>query len=1072
MSEKILDSLGVGEIQKEIKTLTDELQKVHDGLTGFGQKVADSLKDAIAALKELKATTNFTEFREAAKKATKETQEFTAAQKALADQTKTLETLKARLAALENQEAVAIQKNRLQIAEKTKQQKAEAQAIIAVEHAMNNYSDILGKSTKSIKDLETQNRQLRRVVETLNYSTQADEIEKLNKVIDGNTSIIKLNKDSYVQQKMNIGDYKTALAGVTAQIQLTTDKMKKLEAKGVNTDKNKAYKELQQRLVELNKEQAEYEKKVQKLIETEGEQVFKLKQVKAEMQALALKGKDSWSEDEAKRYGELREQAEKLQRAINSVNTQVNELAVNNIAMRAMADAFSIVTAGVQLYKEEMNALGISTESYQEVLVQLQRAQATINSLETLSAKLKANSTIQVYLQTVAEKGNTAQKWLATTAQWALNKAQAAMPYLAAGLIMLNVGKWLFSLATRTKELTEAQKALNEAEKEAVKIYADQSAKINILYKQISGANLTVKQQERVVKDLNEAVKGTGKHFDNWRQAEQFLLKDREKFIASIKEQALAQVLLNKITETYTKILEIQLDSSKSNDDKTKEIKNLQIQLTALANEFGDKSLFSNINKNFEDTIKAMTDATISESGKIENTLKERQSNINAFYDNAIQEQREILKNTSQDSYYDTWNRAYNKIIELQNQKHADLKSAEEIYNEDMTKLNKRAVEEQIEIAHTIEDLQIETMSGVSAGILGVSAVITSALSASLREHNKTLRQMETQRRREIEKVKGDAEQQATQVALINEKYRQKELQAQKDFAARQREIARGVQETNINNRLAVAQKGSQQEYELRIELLGQQRQAELDEAEKTGADKQAIIDKYAKAEKDAFEERMAGRIQAEMKEAEARLEVMNEMQGEEEKALLERYKNGEMTTEQYEQTLTGIKQKYSDMATQDAIDNLEKILQAEGLSDEQRADLVKQLTDKQKELSDEQTAHTISNIEKENAKRKKSAELAKEYAQQAFETTMEFLTQISEAKIEAFDEELERIEAWKEAELARLDESVMSEETRAAEEKRIEDEAEAQRKKVEEEKRQEQAKQFRYQQLQSVAQT
>ncbi|MDR2653488.1 MAG: hypothetical protein LBC68_14480 [Prevotellaceae bacterium] len=121
MSEKILDSLGVDEIQKEVKTLTEELEKINNGLTGFGQKVSDSLKDAIAALKELKATTNFTELQQAAKNTTGKINELTAAQKAHAEQQKTIETLTARLVTLENQEAVAVQKLRLEIAEKNRQ---------------------------------------------------------------------------------------------------------------------------------------------------------------------------------------------------------------------------------------------------------------------------------------------------------------------------------------------------------------------------------------------------------------------------------------------------------------------------------------------------------------------------------------------------------------------------------------------------------------------------------------------------------------------------------------------------------------------------------------------------------------------------------------------------------------------------------------------------------------------------------------------------------------------------------------------------------------------------------------
>jgi hypothetical protein len=294
-------------------------------------------------------------------------------------------------------------------------------------------------------------------------------------------------------------------------------------------------------------------------------------------------------------------------------------------------------------------------------------------------------------------------------------------------------------------------------------------------------------------------------------------------------------------------------------------------------------------------------------------------------------------------------------------------------------------------------------------------------------------------------------------IELLDKDYSQKELD---------------TEQTNIENHLAVVKKGSVEEYNLKMQQIKLQRAEEVAEAENTGADIKAINDKYDKAEQDAFEQLMDERIQAEMKEAASRLDVIIRMRQEEEDTLLANYKNGLINKETYEKGLADIAHKYSVMELKDKIDTLQKILDTEQLSDEQRADIAKQLADARMALSDLETKHTISNIEEENAKRKKSAELAKELAQQAFEVAMEFLTQQSEAKIEELEAELERIDEWKEAELARLDESVMSEETRAAEKKRIEAEAEAQRKKIEEEKRQEQLKMFRMQQLQSVAQT
>jgi hypothetical protein len=64
----IIDSLGLDKIQDEIKSLYQELEKANAGIVGFGEKVSAAVKGAVAALKELKAASNFTELREAAKK--------------------------------------------------------------------------------------------------------------------------------------------------------------------------------------------------------------------------------------------------------------------------------------------------------------------------------------------------------------------------------------------------------------------------------------------------------------------------------------------------------------------------------------------------------------------------------------------------------------------------------------------------------------------------------------------------------------------------------------------------------------------------------------------------------------------------------------------------------------------------------------------------------------------------------------------------------------------------------------------------------------------------------------------
>jgi hypothetical protein len=162
---------------------------------------------------------------------------------------------------------------------------------------------------------------------------------------------------------------------------------------------------------------------------------------------------------------------------------------------------------------------------------------------------------------------------------------------------------------------------------------------------------------------------------------------------------------------------------------------------------------------------------------------------------------------------------------------------------------------------------------------------------------------------------------------------------------------------------------------------------------------------------------------------------------------------------------------KYSQEAVNAEMQHLEDLLQKNGFTAEQIAEFRKQLMEKKIEYSDTEADKEAANLDKINEKRKRNAELAKQYAQEAFATAMDFLTQQSEARQAELEAELERLEEKKEADLAELENSVMSEETRAAEEKRINDEYEAQKQVLEAKKREEQVKQFRYNQLQSVAQ-
>ena len=79
-----------------------------------------------------------------------------------------------------------------------------------VEEALEELNIETIKQAQTIKEATEQNKALRLVVRELNADIpeQAEAMAQLNAIIDSNTSVIKGNSDEFVQNKINIGNYK------------------------------------------------------------------------------------------------------------------------------------------------------------------------------------------------------------------------------------------------------------------------------------------------------------------------------------------------------------------------------------------------------------------------------------------------------------------------------------------------------------------------------------------------------------------------------------------------------------------------------------------------------------------------------------------------------------------------------------------------------------------------------------------------------------------------------------------------------------------------------------------------
>ena len=100
--------------------------------------------------------------------------------------------------------------------ELTAQRKAAEKAAAKLQIAEEKLDEVMGKQAKSIAEAREQNKVLNQVRNNLVVTDEASakKLNELNARLDKNNDFIKENADAYLKQKINIGNYQSALDGL------------------------------------------------------------------------------------------------------------------------------------------------------------------------------------------------------------------------------------------------------------------------------------------------------------------------------------------------------------------------------------------------------------------------------------------------------------------------------------------------------------------------------------------------------------------------------------------------------------------------------------------------------------------------------------------------------------------------------------------------------------------------------------------------------------------------------------------------------------------------------------------
>lgn len=287
----------------------------------------------------------------------------------------------------------------------------------------------------------------------------------------------------------------------------------------------------------------------------------------------------------------------------------------------------------------------------------------------------------------------------------------------------------------------------------------------------------------------------------------------------------------------------------------------------------------------------------------------------------------------------------------------------------------------------------------------------------------------------------------------------------------------------DLQNRLASVEEGSDEEMSIRLDILEKQKEEEIKAAESNGADVSLIEQKYLNEKRKIYEEYAADYVDEISKSAAAEQVVRNAQYNSDMKELEKLHAKKLVSDEEYEKKKAEITERYSIDTAKAAVDSLEEQISVENLSQDDREKLAEQLQKAKADLANAEADAEIAAIkrvqdEEEDSykKRMKNAQKWMGVASDAignignlmsalYEGDIENIENEQEANEEAYNADVERIEAL-------ADSGAISEEEAEARKRAAESETSRKNEELEKKKVQLQQKQAKWDKAVQLAQT
>ena len=287
----------------------------------------------------------------------------------------------------------------------------------------------------------------------------------------------------------------------------------------------------------------------------------------------------------------------------------------------------------------------------------------------------------------------------------------------------------------------------------------------------------------------------------------------------------------------------------------------------------------------------------------------------------------------------------------------------------------------------------------------------------------------------------------------------------------------------DLQNRLASVEEGSEEEMSVRLDILDKQKEEEMKAAESNGADVSLIEKKYINEKRKIYEEYAADYVDEISKSAAAEQVVRNAQYNSDMKELEKLHAKKLVSDEEYEKKKADITERYSIDTAKAAISSLEEQLAVEELNADKREEIAERLQKAKADLAKAEADAEINELERikkkeedmedeRNERIQKSINIAMDalstvadFASTMYQRDIEELEKQQEANEEAYNADVERIEALAES-------GAISEEEAEARKRAAEAETSRKNEELEKKKVQLQQKQAKWDKAVQIAQT